>query len=215
MKLLTIKPNVLQDLFSYLKNKRKFKIIKYNKYLNKKLNISNDDYKELLFENKLQTYDYFYIKTYWNQFQNDFKGIINKDSYNIFLNILSKIKNFNLKLNDEDFNSLIDNLYFKKNAHIIIEDLNESDIKFGLDYMKEHLNDFKNNINMYNFLILINKIKDINLNKICLNKNIEQIFIEYLNKYGLFDNLKEIEISISNLHLFIDLKIICPKVNKL
>ena len=155
MKLLTIKPNVLQDLFSYLKNKRKFKIIKYNKYLNKKLDIS---YKELFFKNKLQTYNYFYIKTYWNQFQNDFKGIINKDSYNLFLNILSKIKNFNLKLNDEDFNSLINNSYFKKNVHIIIEDLNESDIKFGLDYMKEHLNDFKNNINMFNFLILINKI---------------------------------------------------------
>ena len=215
MKLLTIKPNVLQDLFSYLKNKRKFKIIKYNISLHKKLNISNDDYKELFFKNKLQTYNYFYIKTYWNQFQNDFKGIINKDSYNLFLNILSKIKNFNLKLNDEDFNSLINNSYFKKNVHIIIEDLDKLDLKFELDYMKEHLNDFKNNINMYNFLILINKIKDINLNKICLNKNIEQIFIEYLNKYGLFDNLKEIEISTSNLHLFVDLKIICPKVNKL
>ena len=43
--------------------------------------------------------------------------------------------------------------------------------------MKEHLNDFKNNINVFNFLILINNIKDINLNKICLNKNIDQIFI--------------------------------------
>ena len=88
MRLLTIKPNVLQDLFSFLKNKRKFKIIKYNKYLNKKLDISNDDYKELFFKNKLQTYNcfyiYFYIKTYWNQFQNDFKGIINKDSYIFF-----------------------------------------------------------------------------------------------------------------------------------
>ena len=124
------------------------------------------------FKNKLQTYNYFYIKTYWNQFQNDFKGIINKDSYNLFLNILSKMKNFNLKLNDEDFNSLIDNLYFKKNAHIIIEGLNKLDLKFELDYMKEHSIDFKNNINIYNFLILINKIKDINLNKICLSKNI-------------------------------------------
>ena len=129
MKLLTIKPNVLQDLFSYLKNKRKFKIIKYNKYLNKKLDISNDDYKEFFFKNKLQKYNYFYIKTYWNQFQNDFKGIINKDSYNLFLNVLSKITNFNLKLNDEDFNSLINNSYFKKNAHIIIENLNELENK--------------------------------------------------------------------------------------
>ena len=96
MKLLTIKPNVLQDLLSYVNKKRKLKIIKYNNYLKQKLDISNDDYKELFFKNKLQTYNYFYIKTYWKQFQNDFKGIINKDSYNLFLNILSKIKNFNL-----------------------------------------------------------------------------------------------------------------------
>ena len=205
MKLLTIKPNVLQDIFSYIKNKRKLKIIKYNKYLKKKLDISNNDYEELFFKNKLKTYNYFYINTYWNQFQNDFKGIINKDSYNSFLNILSTIKNFNLKLNDKDFNLLINNSYFKKNARIIIENLNELDEKYELDYMKEHLNDFKNNINLYNFLILINTIKDITLYKICLNKNIDQIFIEYLNKYEIWNNLKEIEISISNLNLFVDL----------
>ena len=143
MKLLTIKPNVLQDLLSYIKNKRQLKIIKYNKYLKKKLDISNNDYEELIFKNKLQTYNYFYINTYWNQFQNDFKEIINKDSYNLFLNILSKIKTFNLKLNDKDFNLLINNSYFKKNARIIIENLNKLDEKTELDYMKEHLNDFK------------------------------------------------------------------------
>ena len=81
--------------------------------------------------------------------------------------------------------------------------------------MKEHLNDLKMNINMFNFLILINKNKDISLNKIYLNKNIEQIYIEYLNKYDISNNLKEIEILLSNLNLFIDLKIIFPKVNKL
>ena len=31
MKLLTIKPNVLQELFSYIKNERKLKIIKNNR----------------------------------------------------------------------------------------------------------------------------------------------------------------------------------------
>ena len=77
--------------------------------------------------------------------------------------------------------------------------------------MKEHLNDFKNNIDIFNFLILINKIKDINLNKICLNNNIDQIFIEYLNKYEIF-NLKEIEISISKIYLLI---IFCPTINEL
>ncbi len=96
MILLIIKPNILQDLLSYIKNKRKLKIIKYNKYLKKKLDISNNDYEELFFKNKLQKYNYYYINTYWNQFQDDFKGIMNKDSYNLFLNILSKIKIFNL-----------------------------------------------------------------------------------------------------------------------
>jgi len=115
----------------------------------------------------------------------------------------------------KNFNSLINNSYFKKNVHIIIEDLNKIDIKIGLHYMKEHLNDLKMNINIFNFLILINKNKDINLNKICLNKNIEQIYIEYLNNYGISNNLKEIKILISNLILFIDLKIIFPKLNKL
>ena len=36
MKLLTIKPNIIQNIFSYIKDKRKLKIVKYNKYLNKK-----------------------------------------------------------------------------------------------------------------------------------------------------------------------------------
>ena len=184
MKLLTIKINILQEVLSYVKKKRKLNIFKYNKYLKQKLDISNNDYKELFFKNKLKKYDYYcYIKTYWNQFQNDFKEIINNDSYNLFLNVLSKIKNFNLKLNDEDFNSLINNSYFKNNARIIIENLNKLDYK--LDYMKEHLNDFKNNINVFNFSILINKIKEINLNKICLNNNVDQMFIEYLNKYEI------------------------------
>ena len=34
-------------------------------------------------------------------------------------------------------------------------------------------------------------------------------------KYEILNNLKEIEISISNLNLFVDLKIICPKINEL
>ena len=101
---------------------------------------------------------------------------------------------------------LINNSYFKKNARIIIENLNKLDEKTELDYMKEHLNDFKNNIDIFNLLILISKIKDINLNKLCLNKNIDQIFIEYLNKYEILNNLTEMEILISNLNLFVDFK---------
>ena len=40
----------LNDLFSFISDKRKFKIIKYNIYLNKKLDLSIDDYKECFFQ---------------------------------------------------------------------------------------------------------------------------------------------------------------------
>ena len=39
----------LNELFSFISDKRKFKIIKYNIYLNKKLDLSIDDYKECFF----------------------------------------------------------------------------------------------------------------------------------------------------------------------
>ena len=39
-------PYSLNQIFSFISEKRKFKIIKYNKYLNKKLDLSIDDYKE-------------------------------------------------------------------------------------------------------------------------------------------------------------------------
>ena len=45
-------PYSLNQLFSFISDKRKFKIIKYNIYLNKKLDISIDNYKELFFQKK-------------------------------------------------------------------------------------------------------------------------------------------------------------------
>ena len=39
--------------------------------------------------------------------------------------------------------------------------------------MKEYLNHFKKNIDVFNFLTLINIIKDIKINKIYLNYNID------------------------------------------
>ena len=42
----------LNQLFSFLSEQRKFKIIKYNNYLNKKLDLSIDDYKECFFQKK-------------------------------------------------------------------------------------------------------------------------------------------------------------------
>ena len=43
----------LNELFSFISSdKRKFQIIKYNIYLNKKLDLSIDYYKELFFQKK-------------------------------------------------------------------------------------------------------------------------------------------------------------------
>ena len=43
----------LNQLFAFVSDKRKFKIIKYNIYLNKKLDLSIDDYKnKIVFKTK-------------------------------------------------------------------------------------------------------------------------------------------------------------------
>ena len=44
---------------------------------------------------------------------------------------------------------------------------------------------------------------------------IDKIFIDYLNIKQILINLKEIEISILNLKIFIELNIICPNVEEL
>ena len=45
-------PYSLNQLFSFISDKRKFKIINFNIYLNKKLDLSIDDYKEYFFKKK-------------------------------------------------------------------------------------------------------------------------------------------------------------------
>ena len=42
----------LNELFAFISDKRKFKIIKYNIYLNKKLDLSIDDNKEFFLKQK-------------------------------------------------------------------------------------------------------------------------------------------------------------------
>ena len=49
-------PYSLNQIFSFVSDKRKFKIIKYNIYLNKKLDLSIDDYKECFFFKPFPTF---------------------------------------------------------------------------------------------------------------------------------------------------------------
>ena len=316
MKLFKIKSSfIYQQLFSFVSVKKKLKIIKYNCYLNQKLNISSINYKEFFFQQKMKKYDnYSYICNYWIQFQNDFKNIIDKNSYQLFLNSLSTIDNFILKLTDKDFKLMIDNSYFKENIRIDLDemykirfpnlilikedkltdkivkilkeifdlfsingkmskeqslelmkrikrknynyeinklfsydmdkdgfllyeefkkyyhDLIKNNLglawnyinslgynnylkknkKNDLDYLQNHLNEFEESI-LSNFFQIINK----NIKRIYLCSKVDIKYIDYLNKKLIYNKLKQIDISITNLKIFISLNIICVNVHEL
>ena len=71
-----------------------------------------------------------------------------EDSYNLFINLLSKNEDFILKLSDKDFNCMIKNPYFKENIRIKIENLNKKLLsikqKSYLYYIKNNINEFEN-----------------------------------------------------------------------
>ena len=68
-----------------------------------KLDLSIKDYKELFSSERTKKYNYFYISTLWNKFENNFKGITKQeeDSFNLFINLLSKNEDFILKLSEK------------------------------------------------------------------------------------------------------------------
>ena len=57
---------------------------------------------------------FFYVKYYWINFKNELNDIIENDSFDLLLNILSKKEDFNLKLDNDYFYSKIKNLILKK-----------------------------------------------------------------------------------------------------
>ncbi len=128
MKILKIRAAyIFQQIFSFLSEKRKLKIIKHNSFLMKKLEISTIDYKNYFINQKIAKYNYTYIYNFWIHFKNDFKYINEKenDLYNIFLKAMARKDDFYLKLSDKKFNSLIKNLDFKENVKIKIENLDK------------------------------------------------------------------------------------------
>ena len=319
MKISKIKSQyIYQELFSYISSqKRKLNIAKYNTFLNKKLDLSLINYKQLFFQNKINEYDiYPNIHNYWNKFKNDFKELIDENSYNLFLNCLSKKKDFILKLRDKDFNMMIQNIHINDEISIELEELNEkiiprllliknnkltdkfikrlreifnlfstngkmsnmqskeflsrigrnnhSDIrylksydrdndnflifedfiqyyfdlvttsddlktyqddlrylgynkfldkgKYDLDYLKSHLDEFEiQKPNLTNLFLVLNK----KIIKISLLSNIDKLFVDYLNIKQIFLYLKKIDISVVNLNLLINSKIICPNIEEL
>ena len=314
---------VIQMLFSFISENRKFKLIKYNSFLINKLELSIKDFKIFFLQKKIENYDYIYIKDYYEEFKKNFNTIIHNEVElkELFNNSLSKNKNFELNLLDKDFNSIINNPYFKGNIRINIEGLNKVNIPkillikdnkltdktiktfndifkrfssngkmnktqcalFISNIMKKEINEddervnflffnydldndrllsfeeyfqfycdsIKNKINVvwdnlyslgYNNLLeqskeididfIINNLDkfDINPNHIFFNLyniskekiyqlslliNIDKIFIQFLNNNQIFKNIKQINISISNLNQLIELKIICFNIEEL
>ena len=154
----------LNELFAFISDKRKFKIIKYNIYLNKKLDLSIDDYKEFFFQKKINKYDYVFINDYYIEFKNDLNDIIDDNSYNLFLNALSKKKDFILNIKDKDFKLMIENKYFKENPRFEIEEINIPRLLLIKDnkLTNKAINTFKNIFDLFSINGNMNKEQSIN-----------------------------------------------------
>ena len=154
----------LNELFSFISEQRKFKIIKYNIYLNKKLDLSIDDYKECFFQQKINKYDYVFINDFYIEFKNDLNDIIDDNSYNLFLNALSKKKDFILNIKDKDFKLMIENKYFKENPRFEIEEINIPRLLLIKDnkLTNKAINTFKNIFNLFSINGKMNEEEAIN-----------------------------------------------------
>ena len=119
---------IFQELFSFIPSKRKFKIIKYNSFLHNKLDLSIIDYKQFFFQFKIEEYNYSNIYDYWIKFKNDFKDIIDENSYELFINCLSNKKDFILPLSDKNVDSIINNSKNKDNICVKIDKISINDI---------------------------------------------------------------------------------------
>ena len=119
---------LIPDLFSFIKEKKKLKLSKNNSFLNKHLNLSEKEYKTFFFKKKIENYNFYYIKDYYPKFKSDFKSIIKNEEElkELILNCLSQNENFELKISDENFNMILNNLYFQEKIRINFECLKEN-----------------------------------------------------------------------------------------
>ena len=87
---------VLSELFSFLPQTRQTSIIKYNKFLNSKLEIIKLT-KTIFFKERIKNYEFNYIEEYLNKFKEDFNELIKEEELDdLVYNSLSKKKNFNI-----------------------------------------------------------------------------------------------------------------------
>ena len=205
-------PYIFAELFSFIsKEKRKLKIIQYNKLLINKLCLSIKDFKYYFFEKRIKKYDdYTYVYNYWIHFQNEFNDILKEEEnpYDLFLNFLSMKNDFILNINDENFDSVFENVNFQNNIRIELEDLKFKE--FGnINYLLNNLKEYSDiEYNIHNFFQILDK----KINKLCLCNEIDATYFNILNIKNIFSNLIEMEISSSNLEILIKSNIICNNV---
>ena len=198
----------LSLLFSFVSEKRKLKIVKYNSFLLKQLGLSIINYKRIFFLKKLENYDFFHFQNYYKKFKEDFKQLFKNEEEieDILLYCLAKNKNLNLKLSDTNFKLLIQHPYFKGNICIWLEN-NISKITEGKKLIEER----EKELIYFNFTEILKE----KVFKISLFDVIDEEIFKILNEKLIFQNLKKLDILISNLNIMITLSITCPNVDEL
>ena len=120
----------IHELFSFLSEKRKFKLSKYNLFLNNKLDLSILDYKTYTFLKKIENYNFPYSNNYIKQLKKDYNYMFtNEEELNkVIINCLLKKENFNISLSDINFDLFIKNNLIENNININTEDLIKENI---------------------------------------------------------------------------------------
>ena len=203
-----VSPFCLHELFSFISEKRKLKVVKYNSILFKKLNLSNIDYKRMFFLRKFKYYNFIFFKDCVQIIKRDYHQFFqNEEEINdIALYCLSKNKNFNLKLSDENFISIIQHPYFKENIRLFLEN-NISKIIKNNELVEE---ESKKDSIYSNFIELLKH----QIYKLSLFENFEENIFKYLTEKLVFQNLKKIDFLITNSNKMIGL-FTCPNVDEL
>ena len=118
---------IFQELFSFVNDKKKLKLIKGNSFMQNKLDITIKDFQILFFQKKIYNYDYDSVVNYYDTFINEYESIIEneEDLDDIFFDCLSKLKKFDLDILDKDFNLIITNPNFQKDIRIKLQNLVE------------------------------------------------------------------------------------------
>ena len=69
---------IIQEMFSFISEKIKFKLIKNNLFLINKLDLSIKDFKIYFFQKKLEKYYYVSIKQYYEKFKKIYNSFIRR-----------------------------------------------------------------------------------------------------------------------------------------